>query len=311
MLIDQVSLQTLRIFETVYREKTMSKAAIYLNMTQPGVSQHIQSLEESLGKKLFDRLGRKLVPTPNAKELYSSIRETLFTLEETLQQAKGDRDELKGKITFGLPIEFGNNIILPLMAKWSKNNPRVQFEIHYGHAKQMNDLLEDGRLDFAIVDSYSFSGRIKTVNLSKEHLVLCSSHEYISEKKLPQKMKFKNYHDLDFLDYVEGAPLLKQWFTHHYKGRIPNLNMKAQLMDVQGISQMISKGLGLGILPMHIVNRLEKQGKKFAIFEGSTSPLYNEINLATLSMKSQSYTTSDFINYLLESMIEREIRMNE
>ena len=56
MLIDQLNLNQLRIFESVYRTQSMTQAAVELGLTQSGVSQHIRALEDVLGLSLFDRI---------------------------------------------------------------------------------------------------------------------------------------------------------------------------------------------------------------------------------------------------------------
>ena len=61
--IQQINLIQLRAFEAVFRTKSMTAAAQELHLTQPGISQHIHSLEDLLERKLFDRVHRKLLPT--------------------------------------------------------------------------------------------------------------------------------------------------------------------------------------------------------------------------------------------------------
>jgi len=63
LLIDQLNLNHLRVFECVYRTGSMTAAAKELHLTQSGVSQHIKSLEDVLNFKLFDRIQQRLVPT--------------------------------------------------------------------------------------------------------------------------------------------------------------------------------------------------------------------------------------------------------
>lgn len=310
MLIDQISIPSLRVFERVYSVKNMSKAATELFMTQPGVSQHIQNLESALGEKLFDRINKQIIPTPFAKELYETITPLLFELEEKLRQLTDTKTTLKGKISIGLPIEFGNNVILPIIASWSKEYRHVSFEIKYGHAAQFQDDLNNGILDFAIVDSFNFGPRILTENISREHLVLCASGEYLKTKNLKKKLAYTTLLDLDFVDYIEGAPILKQWFQHHYDGKTPKFNLKAHLMDVQGMAQVILSGLGAGVLPMHMVKKLLDQGKDIEVIKGPGTPLFNEINMAYLGGKTMGLAASNFTKFLLESLQKRVIYLS-
>ncbi len=72
MLLDQINLNQLRIFERVYRTGSMTRAAEELNLTQSGISQHIKALEDILKVRLFDRVKQKLLPTAEGKFLYEA-----------------------------------------------------------------------------------------------------------------------------------------------------------------------------------------------------------------------------------------------
>ncbi len=66
MILDNLNLNHLRLFESVYRSENMTKAAEELHLTQSGVSQHMKSLEEAVGVKLFDRVRQSLIPSKAA-----------------------------------------------------------------------------------------------------------------------------------------------------------------------------------------------------------------------------------------------------
>ena len=155
MLIDQINLNQLRVFESVYRTKSMTHAARELHLTQSGVSQHIKALEDVLALKLFDRIKQKLVPTPSAKELYKHTAKSFEDIETILNRLKKTDKELTGVVSLGVPIEFGNNIVIPLLFEFQKKHPKVKFKIRQGFPFEMNRLILDGELDFAFVDSFS------------------------------------------------------------------------------------------------------------------------------------------------------------
>lgn len=303
MLIDQISITGLRVFESVYRLKSMSKAAEELFMTQPGISQHISNMENGLDIKLFDRLNRKLVPTDSAHIIHEQISTILEQLEGTLNTISGKKKKLRGKIKLGLPIEFGNNVILPRLAKWSAKHPDVEFQINYDHvSRQMNQIL-DGTLDFAITDTITFPKQVEYQTLSKEQLVLCAGKDYAQNNKLTSKSSFKDVKELDYISYLEGAPVLRQWFKHHL-GKNVDLNIKAQLMDVQGVARLIVENVGLGVLSMHMVKNHKLQ-EKIIILDGKGTPLYNGLNLVQLKGRTMGQASSDFIKYLLETFEEK------
>lgn len=83
-------LQTLRAFEAAARLRSFTAAARELNITQSAVSQQVQLLEEALGRKLFDRLTRRLVLT-HAGELFTpTVRQALDMIAEVTSHVRAD-----------------------------------------------------------------------------------------------------------------------------------------------------------------------------------------------------------------------------
>ncbi len=301
MIIDNVNLNLFRIFESVYRNGSMTKASKELFMTQSGISQNIKNLEEFLSLKLFDRIKQKALPTLKGHELYKNIRPHLYGIEDVLGQLTEQDQDLRGELSIGLPIEYGNNVILPILTKWGEINPHINYKIIYGHAIKMNTALLKGELDIAIVDFYGMDKQIKQEKLGEETLMLCGSPSYL-EGKGPIKNDLKFFEKLDYIDYVDDAPILRQWFKHHFKTGQFLPQVRASLMNVQGISKMILDGLGLGILPLHVVHKLKKNGHKLYLFKGSGKPLHNAISLARLDKRSANPLVEQTVQYFFKCL---------
>ena len=201
MLIDQINLNQLRVFESVYRTKSMTLAARELHLTQSGVSQHIRALEDVLELKLFDRIKQKLVATPSARELYKHTAKSFEEIETILNRLKKTDKELTGTISIGTPIEFGNNIMLPMLTEFQKKHPKVHFKIRQGFPFEMNHLLLAGELDFAFVDSFAMDKGIKTEPVYNEVLELCASKKLGLASKTQTDFDF--YEKLTYVDYQE------------------------------------------------------------------------------------------------------------
>src|SRR3954464_13772698 len=116
MLSHDLNLNLLRVFESVFRTKSMTEAAKELHLTQSGVSQHITALEEVLKIKLFDRVKQRLIPTDSGNILYSQSHTSLNEIENVIWQLRGEERSLRGVVNIGMPIEFGNNIVMPVIA---------------------------------------------------------------------------------------------------------------------------------------------------------------------------------------------------
>src|SRR4051812_31662460 len=124
-----MNLNTFRVFLTVFERRSMTQAASQLHLTQSGISQHIRSLEEELGFDLFERVGKKLFPTAKAVELYTRGKKGVTEIEAALGDIQRKEEFPRGTVKIGLPVEFGNNVVIPELSKLGAKNPDVDFDI--------------------------------------------------------------------------------------------------------------------------------------------------------------------------------------
>ena len=254
MLLDKVNLNQLRVFQEVYRSKSMTTAAKNLFLTQSGVSQHIKSLEEALDAKLFDRINQRLIPTGEGKALFEKISLGLSSIEEALWELRDDKENMRGTVTLGMPIEFGNNKLLPLLSQFSKQHPHIKYKLYLDFAEVFNKDLLDGKLDFAFVDTFKMDRRITTEHVYTEILELCVSKKLLKNQKQVNQKKF--YESLAYVEYQDGQPLLGMWMDHHLGNKKLQLEVMATVMDVQAVSKLVCMGIGAGILPHRRDDRL-------------------------------------------------------
>lgn len=309
MFIENLNLNLIRVFESVCRHRSMTKAAGELHLTQSGVSQNIKNLEDLLGIALFDRVKGRPVPTPKGAELYTLVKGQLHDLEMKLSTLTGEELTLKGEIKMGIPIEYGNMFVLPLAAKFGMKHPKINFEFFYGHASQVNQMLLNGDLDLAIVDSFGRDSQIESFEVGFEIHTLCASMEYLESKKvkniIDSKVQRKILKELDFIAYLPKAPVLSSWFKHHFPKYHFDGHIRATLMDVQGVGALIRGGLGVGVLPQHLVKRYIKQGSQLYVFEGRGKPLYNSLSMALAKGRTLTPAIEEFILELRQGLESR------
>ena len=118
-------------FLTVYRVGSQSKAAESLAMTQPGVSQHLKTLEHYLGKQLFIRSGRKLEPTAVAHQLALKVNEAIDTIDDVLCSMKEGGKPLSGDVYVGGLSEFFGKVVVPFLPRLLDYDINLRFEIDY------------------------------------------------------------------------------------------------------------------------------------------------------------------------------------
>lgn len=294
MIANDLNLNLFRIFQAVFESRSMTEAAKVLHLTQSGVSQHIGALEEALGLKLFDRVKQRLIPTRAAEALAKGCSESFERISQVLDDLRVGPKELRGEVRVGVPIEFGNSVIVPMLSQFGRAHPKVKFSLRYGFATEMNERLLSGELDFAFVDDFVMDPRIHKEVVFQEELLLCGSVEYLKEvgvgslKSSSARDPRQQVERLDFVDYQAGEPVLMRWLNHHFpRVRAWDLRVRAHAMDVLGVARMIENRLGCGVLPSYLVRKL-REGGTIKVIEGPKDVLKNPISIASIQGRTVS-----------------------
>ncbi len=151
MDLRSLDLNLLLVFDAVYRERSISKAAIALHLSQPAVSNALARLRGRLDDPLFERNAQGVSPSPRAKALVEPIRQALSILERSLC---GDNsfDYSSSDREFVIAVEdYGETVILPRFLDWlARVAPQVRINIRPEPSSYLGTELRDGRVDFAL-----------------------------------------------------------------------------------------------------------------------------------------------------------------
>jgi len=282
-----MNLNTFRVFLTVFEQRSMTLAASHLHLTQSGISQHIRSLEEELGFALFERVNKKLFPTAKGTELYNRGKRGVTEIENALNEIQRTEESPRGVVKLGLPVEFGNNVVIPELSKLGLKYPDVDYDITLDFATVLSGMVLRGELDCALIDRFDVDPSLKVETVASETLVLCGLKAYV-KKFGPVKHTTGYFAQLHYVDYRAGEPIVRSWFRHHIHRHNMHIRVRAHVYDVQGISKFIRNGLGVGVLPDHVVSKLEKEGVDLYVYEGKRAPLKNDMCLIYLPLKDRA-----------------------
>ncbi|MGH2375954.1 MAG: LysR family transcriptional regulator [Polaromonas sp.] len=151
MNLRSLDLNLLLIFDAVYSERSISKAAHKLNLSQPTVSNALARLRERLEDPLFERSSQGMAPTQRAKTLAAPIRQALDVLERGL---RGDDafDFSHSDREFVIAVEdYGEVVILPRFIDWLVEvAPNIRIRIRPEPSEQLKGELRDGAVDLAL-----------------------------------------------------------------------------------------------------------------------------------------------------------------
>ncbi len=166
-------------FLTLYDEMNYRKTAEKLNMTQPGVTQHIQYLEKYYGVKLFTYNGRHLSKTANAEILKKHI-DSIRAVENEIASEFTHNNSISLKI--GATKTIGEFVIVPEICRFLSNSNH-NLELHIDNTDILLSMLEASKIDFAIIEGVFDKSHYKYHLMKKERFVgICSKEHPFANK---------------------------------------------------------------------------------------------------------------------------------
>jgi len=143
-------LRQIEVFHAVYSTGTMTNAAAKLNVSQPSVSKVLAHAEQQLGYRLFDRVKGKLIPTPEAHQLFKHVKDVYEDVDRLRHVAKNLKATSAGRIRVASTPAFGLETLPRAIASFRERNPDAVFEIETLHLDEINHALLESRIDVAL-----------------------------------------------------------------------------------------------------------------------------------------------------------------
>lgn len=233
-------------FVTVVEQKSFSKAAENIYLSQSTVSTHISTLEKYFGQKLFDRLGKKIVLTPFGEKLYYWAKEMIELRENALWDLKEWTGRTEGKITIAASTVPAQYIIPKLISKFINKYPGIHFTVIQQVSQKVADLLLNGEADLGILGDKYYPNKIEYIPFMKEKMVLITPPQV----KLSKPILLSNLLDYNFIFRKSGSgtQAFLEKLLKDQEIDITNLKVVAHVDSVQSIIQCVKEGLGLSII---------------------------------------------------------------
>src|SRR5262249_22215547 len=150
----KVTLSQVEAFYWIARLGSFHAAAARLNLTQPSISLRIRGLEQGLGLRLFDRVGRQVQVTVEGAALLPQA-ERMVSLAEQIATKNALSDPLRGRLRLGAPDSFGLVCMPGLLGALRKQYPDLAVALTIDNSSVLNRKLNERELDVAfLVDPY-------------------------------------------------------------------------------------------------------------------------------------------------------------
>ncbi|MGN0830156.1 MAG: LysR family transcriptional regulator [Candidatus Ornithospirochaeta sp.] len=171
-----MTLHHIEVFCAVCREGSMSKAAVVMNMTQPGVSRLISDLENYYKTTLFIRKGRTLELTSAGKQYY---RDSLQVLQDfKIQESNIRHDREKRNITIGCTTGLGLSVMMEIQTKFNKKYPSCSLSVIDNSSRIVREKVLSGMCSIGLVQNSNGDEALKQESFLTDELVAVCSPTY-------------------------------------------------------------------------------------------------------------------------------------
>lgn len=174
----------LKVFRSVARNLSFTKAAGELFITQPAITKHIHELENELGLRLFNRKGNKIYLTDEGFVLLEHAEELFnlhLKLEDKLNTFKGSPS---GTFRLGASSTIAQYVIPPVLSKFHKRYNDVKLSLLTGNTEQIADALLKGKIDLGIVE-----GKVKSTDIHYSKFISDELAAVVSSRNQLAKVK--------------------------------------------------------------------------------------------------------------------------
>lgn len=295
-----ITFRQLKIFESVSRHLSFSRAAEELHLTQPAVSMQVRSLEETAGVPLTEQVGKRIYLTAAGEEMAGHARrmaQQLRELEETLVQLRGARG---GRITIGI-VSTAKYFAPHMLAAFRRKHPQVELRIEVHNREQVVELLGENRIDVAIMGRPPQAYDTVSEAFAEHPLIFVAEpeHPLVGRKRIDPKELAGEA----FLIREPGSgtrTTLEEFLKEH--GFRPGSAF--EMSSNETIKQAVMAGMGIAFISAHTCG-LELEARRLMQLSVCGAPVLRQWFAVRRAEKRMLPALKNFIDFLRDEGAQR------
>lgn len=240
-------LSHLETFATVAQHRSFTRAATALHLSQPAVTQHIAALEEQLGCRLFERLGREVRLTTEGERLMTCHRRIQAAVAELRQELDEMRSGSVGRLSVGAGLTICIFTLPAVLAEYRSLHPGVELHVRSGRTREILQLLLDQQIDLGLVTSPVRHRTVETIPLYRDRMVVVARADHpLAEAASPVDAAALGPHRLILFERGSG---FRTYLEEVFESKGQLLHPDMELDSIEAIKEMVLAGLGISVVP--------------------------------------------------------------
>ena len=287
-----MNIKPLRYFQAIAEANSFTKAAERLHVAQPAISMAIKKLEAELDLTLFHRHERQISLTDEGRVLLQHSRRILQAIDDARLEMEELKGLTKGEVRIGIPSMLGSYHFPPILMAFRHRYPDLDLAVIEGGTWQLQQMLERGELDLAIIVAEFLPEELQAITFLREQMLVTVARDHPLATQ--ESVSFDDFFNEELVMFKEG------YFHRKIVDRMaatagcdPNIGFETNLIPL--IKAIVKQGFGIStLLGMVIEEDPELVGLPFS------DPVWLDLSIAWRRDGYLSRANQAFVDFLLE-----------
>ncbi|MCU0941325.1 MAG: LysR substrate-binding domain-containing protein [Hydrogenophaga sp.] len=295
-----MDLKQLEYFVRVAELGSFTRAAIALDVAQPALSRQVRLLEVELRQTLLVRNGRGATPTEAGKLLLAHGRGILHQVERAKEELGRVRGALAGRVAIGLPPSLARIMAVPLTRAFRQQLPQASLSISEGLSVNMQEWLQTGRIDIAVLYNAQPVPEIEVQPLLEEELWLIQSRPPgLHEDPPPPPIPLRELAEVPLI--IPSRPNAIRMLVESELANIGCRPVVALEIDgVPAILELVADGAGAAVLSRNAVASSSRPSAYR--LRAITPTLHTRLSLAVSSQRPATLTQQQTLGLIRDTL---------
>lgn len=237
----------LKVFYTVARLLSFTKAAESLHMTQPAVTFQVRQLEEHFDTRLFDRTHNRVTLTDVGTVVYEVAERIFEHYDEMERRVREMTGEMGGSLNIGASMTVAENMLPALLGQFRKKHPDLNVRLKVGNSESIVSMVEHNVIDLAIVEGSISNKNLLVEACRDDELVVIMPPDHPLAKN--ETLTVDQLMPYQFICREEGSGTREAIFNYLVEQGYPDgWTVCMELGSPEAIKGAVEAGMGLSVM---------------------------------------------------------------
>ena len=287
-----VDIRGLEVFLSVAKHLNYTRAGEELNLSQPSVSIRIKQLENELGMKLFEQLGKKVALTDAGLLLVSHARRVIAAIQDAKQALEELQGLERGSLRIGASTTPGMYLIPQIIARFKERYPKIEVHLGIKDTKQVEEGVIRNEFDFGFVGGHLVGDEVDVLAWVTDQLVLVVGPKHPLAKK--KSIKAEDLRKEKFILRELGSATRSTIASHLQKSSLA-VQTVMEMENPESVKKAVQSGLGIAFISKFAVE-IELRAKTLVAVRIHGLDIRRELKIVHRKDKHLSRAAQTFIS---------------